>query len=160
MEYIWTCGSGDIAFCSTNYMNKVIDRIKQEPDKMFHIQSKNPKVFDKYKWPKNVALGVTIETDDDDLYQKHNISKAPLPSVRYKDFLNVKHKHKMFCIEPIIDFGEDLIKWIEDIDPVLVWLGYDSKNIGLPEPSKTKFWKLYEDLGKLHIPVIVKTIRS
>jgi hypothetical protein len=62
-----------------------------------------------------------------------------IPSQRYKDFLEIKHPLKMVTIEPIIDFDLDILQqWIKDIDPIMVWIGYDSRKNYHPEPSEPK----------------------
>lgn len=160
MEFVFTIASGDIAFCSTEYLQRIITKIKMYPETTFLLQSKNPVTFQRVKFPRNVLLGTTMETDDDELYKKEKISKAPLPSQRYEDFLAVDHRSKMITIEPVLKFGDDLITWVEKINPVVVWLGYESKGIKLPEPTKDEFWKLYQDIGKLHIPIILKKIKT
>ena len=103
-------------------------------DRTFLIQSKNPATFRRVKWPRNVILGVTIETNRDDLAMK--VSRAPPPSKRFRDFLAVEHEPKMVTHEPIMKFDlEALLEWDVELNPALVWIGYDSKRCGLPEPT-------------------------
>jgi len=157
-QFIFTCANGDIAFCPTGDLEKIIERIKNEPDKTFLIQSKNPHTFKRVEFPKNVILGSTLETNRDNLYE--GISKAPKPSQRYKYLLEVKHSFKMVTIEPVIDFDEEvMIGWIEDIKPCMVWLGYDSKKNHLPEPKLEKVKNLQWELEKRGFIVLLKTIR-
>jgi len=160
MEFIFTCASGDISFCSTEFLNKIVTKMFSRPCTQFLIQSKNPITFNRVKFPKNVIIGTTIETDDDELYSKHNISKAPLPSQRYKDFLSVEHPSKMITIEPIMPFNRELIKWVENINPIMVWIGYESKGNTFPGPSYKQFKELCSQISELHIPVILKTIKK
>jgi uncharacterized Fe-S cluster-containing radical SAM superfamily protein len=47
MQFIFTCSSGDIAFCSAEYLEKIIARIQSEPNKTFLIQSKGPQTFNR-----------------------------------------------------------------------------------------------------------------
>jgi len=158
-QFIFTCANGDMSFCRTEYLEKIIQKIQKESNKTFLIQSKNPKTFNRVTFPKNVIIGTTIETNNDTVY--NGISKAPMPSHRYKDFLSVKHPVKMVTMEPVIDFDLDvMVKWIEDINPCMVWLGYDSKNNHLPEPKLEKVKNLYWELGKRGFTVILKTIRK
>lgn len=158
-EFIFTCASGDISFCPTTFLKKIIKRIENEPNKTFLIQSKNPKTFNRIIFPENVILGITLETNRDELY--NGISKASKPSQRYKDFLKINHNRKMVTIEPIIDFDLDILfKWIKQIKPFLVWIGYDSKNNNLPEPDKKKFMSLYNRIKKEGIKVKLKTMRE
>ena len=102
MQFIFTCSSGDIAFCNDRHLEKIIDVIRQRPNKTFLIQSKDFQTFSRAVFPKNVILGTTLETNRDELAEA--ISKAPNPSQRYKDFLDVRHDLKMVTIEPVMDF--------------------------------------------------------
>lgn len=145
-EFIFTCASGDVSFCSTTFLKKIVNKIESKPDTTFLIQSKNPETFNRVDFPNNVILGITLENNRDRGYSK--ISKAPLPSKRYKDFLKIKHSRKMVTIEPVMQFDLDImVKWITDINPDIVWLGYDSKSCNLPEPSKDEFDELYNELN-------------
>jgi|GEM_PF-481261 len=158
-EFIFTCSSGDISFCPTPFLKKIVKRIQEEPQKTFLIQSKNPKTFERVDFPTNVILGVTLETNRDELYDC--VSKAPKPSTRYRDFLKVRHPRKMVTIEPVIDFDLDvMVKWIKQIKPCMVWLGYDSRRNDLPEPSDEKFQNLHRELMKAGIKVKLKTVKG
>lgn len=159
MQFIFTCSSGDIAFCPTDYLEKIIARIKKEPAKNFLIQSKNPRTFNRVKFPSNVILGTTIETNKDDLYE--GAAKAPLPSERFEEFAKVNHPLKMVTIEPVIDFNlATMVDWMKKIKPCMIWLGYDSDNNNLPEPELWKVQKLHWELSKEGFMVMLKTIRE
>jgi len=159
MQFIFTCSSGDIAFCNTASLGKIIDRIRTEPNKIFLLQSKWPLTFRRFTFPKNVILGTTLETNRDDLYK--GISKAPKPSLRYTTFLDVKHSLKMVTIEPVIDFDKNvMLDWVTSINPCMVWLGYDSQQNHLPEPNLEKVKNLYWELGLRGFAVILKIIRN
>ncbi len=159
MQFIFTCSSGDIAFCCTEYLERIIARMQKEADKTFLIQSKDPQTFNRVIFPKNVILGTTLETNRDALCE--GISKAPKPSQRYNDFLKVSHPLKMVTIEPVMDFDLDvMIGWVENINPCMVWLGYDSGKNKLPEPELEKVESLHWQLAKNGFVVILKTIRK
>jgi len=156
-EFIFTCDKGDVSSCSDEYVQRIVDRMKKEPDKTFLLQSKNPATFGRAQWPRNVVLGTTIETNRDDLCSA--ISKAPPPSQRMKDFLEIVHPFKQITIEPVMKFDlEIMVNWIAQTKPRLVWLGYDSKDCGLPAPSLDEVQELHWRLGLLHIPVVLKSI--
>ena len=159
-EFIFTCASGDISFCPTDFLNKIIMRIKRCPQKTFLIQSKNPETFNRVVFPDNVILGITLETNRDAGYEK--VCTAPVPSVRFNDFLNVNHTRKMVTIEPVMEFDHrTMLSWIRQLSPQMVWMGYDSKNEGLfPEPKLDKFMILYNAIGELGIKVKLKTVRE
>lgn len=159
MQFIFTISNGDVAFCPTDYLGKILERIEREPNKTFLMQSKNPQTFNSVKFPENVILGTTIETNRDELYEK--ISKAPLPSQRFQNFLQVKHKTKMLTMEPVIDFDVDIIvSWAKMLNPCMIWFGYDSKRNYLPEPELKKVKILHWKLSKAGYFVILKTIRK
>jgi len=160
MQFIFVCSSSDIACCQdTQYFQKIISWIKQNPNRTFLLQSKDPKTFNRItRFPDNLILGITLETSRDNLYE--GISQAPKPSQRYRDFLGVKHNLKMVTIEPVINFETNvMIDWIQNINPCMIWLGYDSGTNHLPEPSLEKVKSLHWELGKRGFTVILKTIR-
>lgn len=161
MQFIFTVASGDVAFCSTEYLERILERIRKEKGKNFLIQSKNPETFQRVvaSIPSNVILGTTIETNRDCLVSM--IAKAPPPSKRFHDLLEIDHPTKMVTIEPVMDFDLDvMVDWIVAIKPVMVWLGYDSRKSNLPEPPLEKVKQLYWELGKRGITVMLKTVRE
>ena len=61
----------------------------------------------------------------------------------------------MITIEPIMKFDlEILVEWVQLLKPIWVWVGYDTKNTGLPEPTLKE---TYELIDKLKHITIVKT---
>jgi hypothetical protein len=158
-QFIFTCSSGDIAFCDTGYLEEIVARITKEPLKTFLMQSKNPQTFNRISFPDNVILGTTLETNRDDVYE--GISEAPKPSQRYQDFLELQHPVKMVTIEPVIEFDEEvMIAWIQALDPCMVWLGYDSRSNHLPEAPLEKVKNLHWELASRSLPVMLKTVRK
>ena len=159
MEFIFTCASGDISFCDDKYLAHIVNRIRSEPDKNFLLQSKNPATFNRIIFPRNVILGTTLETTFDERYDQ--ISKAPLPSQRFRDFCEVKHPAKMVTLEPLLEFDMDtMISWIGDINPRFVWIGLDSKKSlkkhNIIEPSLEKVMELHKELGARGHVVMLK----
>ncbi len=157
-QFIFTCASGDIAFCSTMYLREIVDRIRKEPDKTFLIQSKSPITFNRIeKWPNNVILGTTTETNNYRQYDFQHISAAPSIDNRFWALNRIKHPHKMLTIEPVIDFDVDILcRWIQQTNPCMVWIGYDTKKTGLPEPPIEKVKDLHWQLSKLGFTVMLK----
>lgn len=160
MQFIFTCASGDVAFCPTPYLEQIVARIAEMPDRTFLIQSKAPATFRRVGFPRNVILGTTIETNRDALVTAV-APGAPAPSRRYADFLTVEHTPKMVTVEPVMDFDLGvMLQWITEIDPVMVWLGYDSKKAKLTEPALEKVQRLHWELASRKITVMLKTIRE
>ena len=157
MQFIFTCSSGDIASCPTDYLKKIVAVMRKHRDKTFLLQTKDPKTFHRVTFPQNVVLGITLETNRDALSRA--VSNAPVPSERYEAFKDLKHKRKMLTLEPVMEFDLDtMLRWIGHIHPCMVWLGYDSKHTGLPEPNLAKVQELHWALGRQGRAVILKTI--
>ena len=60
-----------------------------------------------------------------------------------------------FLTEPNV-----MVDWIENINPCMVWLGYDSGKNRLPEPKLEKVKTLHWALATRGFTVILKTIRE
>lgn len=163
---VFACGTGDVSFCKPKNILKIIDAIKQHKGKIsqvFYFQSKKPACLKPFLklLPKNVILVTTLETNRDTGYKK--ISKAPVPSKRYRQFLALNYPRKIVTIEPVIDFDvKPFAKWIIKIKPKYVWLGFNSKEkaVSLPEPSKEKVQSLIEVLHKHNIEIRGKELRG
>jgi len=158
-DIIFAFGTGEISFYRKEFVEKAIDALienlqRSKKEKIVYFQSKAPKCLSKYfdklrRIRDKVVMLTTLETNRDEGYS--DISKAPLPSIRYKDFLDLNWKRKIVTIEPIMDFDFDVfIEMIREISPEAAYLGFNSKSdkVKLPEPSSGKFWKLAEELRK------------
>ncbi len=149
---IFVCGDGDISFCPPSFTRKIINAVKQHKpikEKTFYFQSKRPAYFEQFLplFPENVILLTTLETNRDAGYKA--VSKAPPPTIRYKQFKALKYPRKVVTIEPVMDFDEDVFpQWIVDLEPEYVWLGLNSRpsSVQLPEPSPQKLGKLVKVL--------------
>jgi hypothetical protein len=161
-QKIFVCGNGDISFCPIEYTKEIINSIREHnkntrikiKNKRFYFQSKNPKYFQKFLnlFPENVDLITTLETNRDDGYNK--ISKAPKPSLRYQQFLELDYPNKIVTIEPMINFDHDeFLDMIINLNPKHVWIGVNSrpKQIRLPTP---KIEKIYTFINALKLSQI------
>jgi DNA repair photolyase len=118
---------------------KVLKVIRQNPDSTFLLLTKNPKRYIKLPdlFPANVILGSTIESNR--VYPA--VTKAPSVSERYEAMKNLQFKPKSISVEPIMDFDfEVFLRWLKDIEPIFVSVGYDQHGAMLTEPDyyKTK----------------------
>ena len=177
-ETIFVAGSGDISFCSTENVMKIIDAIKDhEPriDKTYYFQSKDPKIFERFKdeLPENAVLLTTLETDqtgfshrdiDDDkkCITYDDYSNAPLPIKRYEDFKELDYPRKVVTVEPIMFFGPDFHLRLKSIDPEYIWIGFNTrpKQVKLREPHKSDVKWLINWLQKEDIEVRGKNLRG
>ncbi len=129
-------------------INRVIQKINENPDNFYIIQTKNPRRLlnwiQYFKEP-NLIVGTTIETDR--FVDLEKLSRAPHPMDRASAMLDIrlhgKARSTFITIEPIMDFYlDDLVRLIETAWPSWVNIGADSKNNGLKEPT----WEQVQDL--------------
>lgn len=137
-KFVFVSDMGDLFgdWVPSEWIKKVIEAINQSPSSYFLFLTKNPKRYYEFLdlYSENIVLGATIETS-----RQYQVSKAPLTIERYKCMVNLPWKRKLVSIEPIMDFDlEIFVKWIKDIGPVLVHVGYDNYNNNLVEPSLSK----------------------
>lgn len=144
-------------------MQKVFQAMREDTKRgrIWLVQSKNPSCLKRYLklLPDNTYLLTTLETNIDKDYDK--VSKAPEPSKRYRDFLNLKWDKKIVTVEPVMDFDLDLFaKWIKNISPSVVFIGYNShqKSVPIPEPTWEKTLSLMCSLRSVGIEVLPKLI--
>jgi hypothetical protein len=162
---IFVCGDSDITFASQDFMEKVFEVMKEDSgrDRVWFVQSKNPKCLEKYLQllPENTFLLTTLETNRDEGYNE--ISKAPLPSVRCKDFQTLNWDKKIITIEPVMRFDlETFVDIILSIKPKEIFIGYNShpNSVNLPEPSWNEFLELWRTLRRKGIRVLPKETRK
>ena len=164
-EIVFVCGNGDISFCKPAFTRRIIDRIKQRrercPDRTFYFQSKRPSYFAQFisEFPENVILVTTLETNRD----QPAVSKAPVPSERYRQFKSLDYPRKVVTIEPVMDFDLDVFAgWIRELRVEYVWLGFNShpKSVKLPEPEPEKVQEFVGLLARAGIEVRGKELRG
>jgi len=167
---VFVFGTGDISFCEPEYVRKTIKTIKKQntnTQRLFYFQSKNPKTLEQYigEYPENTILLTTIETNRDKGYDK--ISKAPKPSRRFRDFLELDYPRKVLTIEPILDFDIDIFTdWVKQLHDQgyleYVWIGYNSKKnqVTLPDPDMTKVVDFIRNMKQIGVQVRGKDLRS
>lgn len=150
--------NGDIAFASPNELDSMLEYCNKWSDRTFVLQTKDPFVFllnGAEKIKENMIVGTTIESDI-----CHDVSKAPAPIKRYEAIRSLDCR-KMVTIEPILTFNLNvLFGWIRRINPEVVYIGYDSKNNNLPEPTLDETKQLIKMLRDNGFDVKEKLIRK
>lgn len=166
-EIVFVCGNGDISFCDPGYTRQIINSIRtrtgRKPGQTFYLQSKRPEYFAQFvaDLPESVVLVATLETNRDDGYEA--VSKAAVPTERYRQFKDLDYARKVVTIEPVMDFDVDVFsRWVIDLDPEYVWLGYNSrpKQVSLPEQSPDKVKQFAGKLKSAGAKVKGKTLRG
>ncbi len=162
-DFVFVSDMGDMFadFIPDEWIARVLDHMRRFPETDFLLMTKNPARYLRLSpfMPENAILGATIETDRDEIIQTDRISCAPLPSDRYQAMKALEWNRKMISIEPILDFDtENFSTWIQDINPIVVYLGYDNYGNKLREPDLKKTTELLGELSENSL-VIRKTIR-
>jgi len=141
--------SGTDMFASdvkTEWIKEVLDFLIQYPNEyLFH--TKNPQRYHEFikLFPKNSILGVTIETNRQDLIS----SEAPTIKERVNEMQKINLK-KTITFEPIIDFDtSELINIINKVKPAYISIGADSGYNKLKEPNKEKIQELITQAKKI-----------
>jgi DNA repair photolyase len=148
-------------FVPDNWIKLVLNHIRQFPEADFLFMTKNPKRYLQLLpfIPKNAILGATIETTNNEIIQTDKVSFAPLPSERYEAMKSLSWERKIVSIEPILDFDlTTFVKWIQDINPFIVYVGYDNYYHNLREPTLQNTVSLINNLPDSTL-VIKKNIR-
>jgi hypothetical protein len=180
-QFVFFPKGGDLCFADYWTVKKLLKYMRANPQTTFMSQSKDPEFWHKHEQkvelPKNLILGVTLETNKDDFYNRDvtskiystpsqysfysHISKAQSPRDRYDSFRKICHSRKAVTIEPILKFDlERMIAWVEAIKPEFVYVGYDTKKCKLPEPTLTETQALIGHLKDGGFDVRLKTIRK
>jgi hypothetical protein len=156
---LWVVSNGDISFCDKEFTSKIVDVMRKDKrkERVFLMQSKNPAYFTEILpvLPRNVVLMTTIETN-----RNYLVSKAPLPSQRFHDFLQLSWNRKALVMEPIQKFDLDVIlQWIVDLLPEAVFIGFESKRkCALEEPTALQVQELHEELNRLGFTTYDKAV--
>jgi DNA repair photolyase len=161
-DFVFVSDMGDLFgnFIPSSWIEQVLAHTKLFPNTYFLFLTKNPSRYHEFilEMPEKAILGVTIETNKDHILYEDK-SKAPLPTERYMAMREIDWDKKMVSIEPVLDFDLELMsRWIEDILPFLVYIGYDNYANQLSEPLLDKTLKLIDRLSK-NMLIIKKTIR-
>lgn len=170
---VFAGGYSDVSFCEPDYMRQIIGAVKknieklkrmEKPHSLYYFQSKRPEYFDQFldELPSPFSILVTtLETNRDRGYD--SISKAPLPSERYRQFKALDYPYKVVTVEPIMDFDlEEFLEMLVRLKPLYVWIGFNSrpKQVQLPEPHRNSVNELIHCLKLRGIDVREKDLRK
>jgi hypothetical protein len=172
-QFVFFPKGGDPYFATVKVFQIMMEFVRANPQTTFLIQSKSPGFLEDYlPLPENVIVGTTAETDRtlfEHIWDMLNlvssfktygdISKAPDCETRLLDLAELDHPRKSVTVEPILWHSDDLITFIQRVKPEFVYVGYDTKNCKLPEPSKAKTLKTIAKL-ETFTEVRLKTIRE
>jgi len=114
---IFVNSMSDIYYWESEWMHKVLDKIKQMPQHNFLFLTKNPEVYLKYNFPINCWLGITVINND----------QAKV----FYNFSYLDRDHILFAsVEPILEKIE--YSYLFNADWIIYGLETGRKNIYLP----------------------------
>ena len=163
---VFVCDMGDISCQYITNVRRVlgfVESFQRKYETEFFFETKSPAFYRFFQRladlnPRKTILSTTIETNRPITLE---FSFAPITAERYRSMKELAWPRKHVSVEPIMDFDLDVMfKWITDIEPEIVSIGYDNYNHHLPEPPLSKVLKLIEDLEASGIRVERKTLRE
>ena len=126
------------------WIAKVLEHCKKYPINKYLLQSKNPRRLIEFNLltSLNTFTGTTIESNR--IYPC--MGNVPTPN----DKAIAMEGHAGFItVEPILDFDlDDFLAILKKASPDYIYIGADSGNNRLPEPSKEKILELITELEK------------
>lgn len=133
-----------------NWIRKTLSHCCTWNENRYLFQSKNPKKFGQFAFPRNSSICTTIETNRD--YPKF-MGNTPSPhdrSIGLSSIRNYDAPKKMITIEPIMDFDLiELVFLIKRAGPIFqVNIGADSRGCNMPEPHSGKINDLIAELSE------------
>ncbi|MCW4019712.1 MAG: phage Gp37/Gp68 family protein [Candidatus Bathyarchaeota archaeon] len=144
-KFVFVSDMGDMwgEWVPREWILKVLKVLRSKPRCSFLFLTKNPKRYHEFQglFTENMMLGATIETN-----REYNVTKATPPRERFEALKGLDWGHKAVVVEPILDFDLEFIDWIKELQPELVYVGYDNYHYNLPEPQLSKTWMLVKEL--------------
>jgi len=109
-QRIFIGSMSEIYYWKPEWMERVIEKIKQYPQHIFQFLTQHPEVYAKYLWTKNCWFGVTMTN-----------------SLIKKGFcIPIKKGLKFLSIEPLLE--KINIRYIDDFEPDWVIVGAETGN--------------------------------
>ena len=139
----------------------IIDILKhaaQYPGNTYVFQTKNPGRVNTWipSFPPHFLIGTTAESNRH--YQSMSISPTPMERMKAMRFLAIPEDQKFLTIEPVLRFnvGQFVAEIIQSYVGT-IYIGADSKNHGLPEPTGEEIGELVRALREAGKTVVLKS---
>jgi protein gp37 len=141
-----------------HWIGAILSHCRHAPENTYVIQTKNPSRVREFVFlfPPRFLIGTTAESDNHYVM----MSKATAPALRmfYLSDLAIPRENKFLTIEPIMSFDAGIfIGMILGADVGKIYIGSDSKNHGLPEPTGEEIGELIRALRDAGQTVILKS---
>jgi len=127
----------DINFWKWAWVDAMIRKIRKYPQHTIQLLTKHPEIYQKYDWPGNCWLDITITCLDDLIQMKDNLPKTG------KVFVS---------LEPILD--DAILTVVPLFDWIILGLETGRKNVFIP--NKHLISNLVDVCRSQNIPVFMK----
>ena len=131
-----------------HWIGAILSHCRHSPDNTYVFQTKNPGRIETYLFlfPPHFMIGTTAESnlDQPDINDPDQTQAPPVfERLKAMFLLHCPPESKFVTIEPIQKFFlEDFLPMLLDAEVGTYYIGADSKNHGLPEPSGGEIWAL------------------
>lgn len=154
---IFVCSSGDMwgEWVSDEDIYAVLEHCRDYPENEYMFLTKNPrryyKFFEEGMFPARSILGATVETNLEAVLEPYKAYRTPTVGNRLDSMEMIRERFwsgvtTMLSIEPVVQFDPDFSVDIYDAGVNMVYIGLDSGNNGLPEPSADELRTLIDEL--------------
>ena len=148
---IFVCSSGDMwgAWVESEWIKAVLDHCQKYPDNEYMFLTKDPvryRVWGTVLQGLDCIIGTTVESDKGMVTS--DVSDVPVSGLDRLYWLGaVKQGIKtMISLEPVLKFSHRFATNIKEASPDIIYIGVDSGNNGLPEPTADELAGLINDL--------------
>ena len=132
---------------------RAIEFYSKFPKNRYLLLTKNPGALEKLikegtiTLPDTFLIGTTLETNRE-CSKLYRSTVMPSPTERAEALARIKHPHKMVCCDPLVQFDATrFASMIKEIRPDLVYIGFNTSNCVLPEPTREEVQELIERLA-------------
>lgn len=154
---IFVCSSGDMwgEWVKSDDIQRVLEHCRKYPENEYMFLTKNPRRYYPFlksggEFPKFSTLATTIETDIQPVVEPYTAYLTPSVGNRRDSMdmirIGFPQVKTMVSVEPVMRFNISFGKFLEYALPHRVYIGADSGNNGLPEPSADELRELIAEL--------------
>ena len=156
--FVENCGDLFAEGIDEDWIGDILYHCRHSPDNTYVFQTKNPGVVSEFLslFPPKYLVGTTAETNRNTV--AFNRAQSPWLRMNSLHEFRIDPGRKFLTIEPIMKFDlDEFVTGILWADVGKIFIGADSKNHGLPEPTGPEIQELIKALLAAGKTVILKS---
>jgi len=154
-QRIFVGSMSEIYYWEQEWIERVIEKVKQYPKHTFIFLTKHPGVYAPWVWPKNCWLGITVTSTKNYNFYDSGCDDSSIHLAYQKFKSSNTNNLKFICFEPLLESRYTISIDLEGIDWVI--LGAESGNRrGKVLPGLDPVLKIFRYCQKNKIPIYVK----